>query len=1457
MRWPQNITSLLILAVLLALPIGLSAQMNWAQVATPSTIGFAPHTMDAADGIVVVGGNGLAVSLDKGLTWRNITPNIPNNTNFVGIAIYDRNIFAVQSGTSGIYITHDQGRTWRPLLYGSTVVSAFPLIFIDDPQKILCTTNGAFVYTNDGGNTFTTSATSFNPYQFKLAADGTVRLFSRTDQDVRTASSADTGRTWVQSTVLPYKDCFSIIADPVNPNVLCLINEDFYLQQHQCMIFRTADNGSTWDTTLTHAVTYLAGSSDRGCHDYFVGTVSDGVLRSTDQGQTWHGIGGPSVPPDYRNLVAADDSLLFAIDNNRAVWASRPASNTWKIKLRNNLFFSNTDNVTCDSIHTGMVIVYPGCSNASIEKAEIVGPDAQQYDFLDSADASFPDTIKVRFIASGVGTTQASLKIKLTDGSNYTFDISATTIAPELVMSPPVLMEDSLIFCEALLDTLRIASPCPMSISSIVLSGLDSASFVIQGPSTRSLPRDSEVIVICNPKRLGRLDAQLEIITQYGRKHFIPLRPTVKRIPLTVFFDTIWARDTLWQCQTGRDTIRIRSVCSVSTINLTLTDSSNYRIVGKRSISLPQDSIIIIEYSSNGKTDILSYLRFRSSSLDSVNVPLRRSFKRAPIILKGLAKILNDTFSFCKGVFDTVRFSSQCPHTISGIHFEGPDAAKFKIIGNKSIQLPSDSAIIIYCSTNQPGQLNADLVVESADKFDNRYRLQPVFITAPFKFKPAALFVGDSVGACVGAFDTVRLTSDCPLKIKNISVTGIDASSFLLISKAPLVLPNDSTIIVQCLPGPKGRRLAALQIELEDGRTYGISLSALIVEAPIKILPVTLFSKDTVSKCSFILDTVRLLAPCPFSLKSVSIQGNDASLFQIEGSIPTNLPRDSIIIVRFTPTKTGPVTAYLRIEAADGRIWTVPFSPQTVETQLYFSKTLLFEKDTILSCSSLRDSIVISADCPVTITSIQVTGNDATSFSLIGPTSRVMPQDSEIIVVCTPSKSGPLDALLQVLSADGRAWEMPLKIFAMQSPLLMSKNSLFDSDSAYMCSTITDTIKLSSLCPVDLIDVSFSGSDVGSFAANLSQVHITADTMLVVTCSPTHTGKLDALMQLRSSDGRTWDVLLSAFSTPSPLLVGQSKLFESDSFTVCEFRKDTLHLRTNCPLAINNISIAGQDQTSFSLQGIQNLSLPEDSLLIVDCSPLRSGQLDATLRLIASDGRSFNIPLQPNVIDKATISLNSIIDVTTDTIGGDIEVPITINRSIGEGQVEFSLHFDASRLEFKGVFDNTGLDKSTTSGAGFSRVITDVTGTTTLFARYSYFPTITDCTEILIDSITTSVGSASCLTNLTDHLTVSVCANGFCGRDAITNFLRYGQQVNLKVIPNPSSGKVVLHSDVPLKNISLEIIDAHGIVKKTFTDVELASSGITIETSELPSGVYEIRTINGLFKGSARLVLVK
>lgn len=1456
MRWSQNAASVLLLGVLLTLPAVLSAQMNWAQVATQTNIGFAPYTMDAADGIVLVGGTGLAISTDKGATWRNISPNISPNPNFVGIAIYDRNIFAVQSGSFGIYITHDQGMSWRPLLYDSPVIPAFPLIFLNDPEKILCTTVGEFVYTADGGRTFTLTTTSLNPYQFKLAADGTVRLFSRTSDDVRTASSSDTGKTWVESTVLPYQDCFSVIADPLNPNVHCLLNEDYYLREHESMIFRTSDNGATWDTVLTHALVYLAGSSDVGCTDHFVGTVSEGILRSTDQGLTWHRVGGPSVPPDYRNLVAADDSLLFALSTNQTVWRTQPVSHTWKIRIRSELDFTRNSIVTCDSVHIGSVIVYPGCSNLGARRANILGPAAGNYEFLDSVDAAFPDTIRVKFTSTGAGTTVATLKVVLEDGANYDFDLSVTTTIPQLTVSPEVIMQDSLIYCELLDDTLMLSSPCAMSVTEVALQGYDSASFRILNPGSKSLPSDSIIYIVCTPQRLGLLDAQLRLTTQYGNIHLVSLRPYISRIPLTVFFDTVWAKDTLLKCRSGRDSMRITAPCAIGDVTILLTDSSNYRIVSKRTLTLPADSIIYVDYTSNGKSDIFSYLTFDSPFLDSVRVPLRRSFKRALVVFVTTPKLMRDTFSFCKEIFDTIKFRSDCPYTCFNFRFEGPDAGRFKII-SYPFSLPNDTALIISCSGTKPGQLNADLVFETGDLVTNRYRLMPVLITAPLRLVPTTLFAGDSIGVCSGGFDTVRLSADCPLKIKDITLTGVNASSFRLLSTAPLTLPADSFIVVECLGGTLGRRVAALRIELEDGRVWNIQLSALVVNAPIKIVPAALFIRDSISTCSFGLDTLRLIGPCLLNIRKVTIEGSDASLFTIENTLPSCLPRDSIVIIRTAPNKTGKLNAYLRIEAEDGRVWTVQLSPFGTMSTLQYSRTSFFDRDTILFCSSLSDSITIAVDCPISLTSLSITGSDASSFAIEGSLSRSLPQDSEIVVTCSPSRAGQLDATLHVVSEDGRTWDLPMSIFARQTPFTLSADSLFGLDSSTFCSTLADTLEFSSLCPIDITAITVTGTDAGSFTVSASSLQYPKDSVVIIQCSPLRSGLLVASLEISSSDGRTRNVPMSIIARSVPLEVSAQAMFVEDTLTICDKITDTLYLGAICPLTVSDVSISGTDQTSFRLLGSNSLTLPEDSVIIVECTPQHSGLLNGVVTLTTSDGQKIDVSLTPFAYDRATISFDPLADVSTDTLGGDIVIPITVVSYGGVNNVEFSLHFNEALLEFRGVFEETGVDKTISRVGGLARVAFNAQESSRLNALFSYYPKGTDCTEILLDSITTVGGSTLCLTNLTSSLQANVCADNFCGRDAITDLLRFGKMITLSIKPNPSTGDVFLSADAEMENAYIEIVDGFGSVRRSFSIARIGPTGIKIETGNLASGVYLIRAANGFAAGSARLVLSK
>ena len=44
----------------------------------------------------------------------------------------------------------------------------------------------------------------------------------------------------------------------------------------------------------------------------FVASLSEGILRSTDQGFSWKNIGGPNATGDTRSLCAVNDNILFA-----------------------------------------------------------------------------------------------------------------------------------------------------------------------------------------------------------------------------------------------------------------------------------------------------------------------------------------------------------------------------------------------------------------------------------------------------------------------------------------------------------------------------------------------------------------------------------------------------------------------------------------------------------------------------------------------------------------------------------------------------------------------------------------------------------------------------------------------------------------------------------------------------------------------------------------------------------------------------------------------------------------------------------------------------------------------------------------------------------------------------------------------------------------------------------------
>ena len=85
-------------------------------------------------------------------------------------------------------------------------------------------------------------------------------------------------------------------------------------------IKKTSDKGLTWQDKLIHDKPYLCGSITTAEGVYYVQTQSEGLLRSTDNGETWNQCGGPNGNLDTRLIFALNKNHVFAIDQQGNLW---------------------------------------------------------------------------------------------------------------------------------------------------------------------------------------------------------------------------------------------------------------------------------------------------------------------------------------------------------------------------------------------------------------------------------------------------------------------------------------------------------------------------------------------------------------------------------------------------------------------------------------------------------------------------------------------------------------------------------------------------------------------------------------------------------------------------------------------------------------------------------------------------------------------------------------------------------------------------------------------------------------------------------------------------------------------------------------------------------------------------------------------------------------------------------
>jgi len=285
--------------------------------------------MEFKDGVLWAGATSVWKSVDTGKTWTQ-------TGGFWGIIseikFYNDQIGVVVTTSDGIKLTRDQGRTWKQILY---VGASSGCCFGDSPDEIyIISGDGILEVTENGGATWDAQSLRRTPFQLIKLGPGRIAMLSGTQDEMTSVRiTTDKGKTWMPTLQQPIGvdyDSYSFAVDSCNKNLMYVANEESLLQTDGLSdIFHTTDGGATWGKVFSRPSDYLKGCVVVGPNTVYVTTAHDGLLRSTDKGDTWQTIGAPtSLVFDTRPIAVVNDDILFVADSVGTIWRTMNSGGT-------------------------------------------------------------------------------------------------------------------------------------------------------------------------------------------------------------------------------------------------------------------------------------------------------------------------------------------------------------------------------------------------------------------------------------------------------------------------------------------------------------------------------------------------------------------------------------------------------------------------------------------------------------------------------------------------------------------------------------------------------------------------------------------------------------------------------------------------------------------------------------------------------------------------------------------------------------------------------------------------------------------------------------------------------------------------------------------------------------------------------------------------------------------------
>jgi hypothetical protein len=252
--------------------------------------------------------------------------------------------------------------------------------------------------------------------------------------------------------------------------------------------------------------------------------------------------------------------------------------------------------------------------------------------------------------------------------------------------------------------------------------------------------------------------------------------------------------------------------------------------------------------------------------------------------------------------------------------------------------------------------------------------------------------------------------------------------------------------------------------------------------------------------------------------------------------------------------------------------------------------------------------------------------------------------------------------------------------------------------------------------------------------------------------------------------------------------------------------------------------------------------------VIVTFLPTRTGTYSSGLRVLLSNGDTL-API-PQTASARSLGWPQIETkrVDTDTIGGDVYVPIVVPDRGAAGDLAFHVAFDTTSLVYVGAYAGDQVDATTLQHPGDVHVrFSDLQRSTDTVIGYLHFrvyPRRTACTDLTIDSIQFNAASAQCVLTLPTYVT-QVCWGASCDAPLLSDFVRYGSPPRFTIKPNPATDVLEIDAMQSVSDAALTVTDVTGRTVLSQTVSISRGTPMRLDLRSLRDGVYLLNIAMG------------